>query len=65
MDKHGERDRQNEKLLSTVEVAGLLGIKETTIYKWCKQGKLPGLKVGKHWRIRREALEDFLKRSDR
>src|SRR5215218_6897689 len=41
------------------------GVKETTVYRWCKEGKLPCLKVGKHWRIRREALKDFLKRSER
>ena len=43
----------------------MVGVKEITVYKWCKEGKLPCLKVGKHWRIRREALEDFLKRSER
>jgi excisionase family DNA binding protein len=42
-----------------------MGIKETTVYRWCKEGKLPCLKVGKHWRIRREALEDFLRESER
>jgi len=40
-------------------------VKETTVYRWCKEGKLPCLKIGKHWRIRREALEDFLKESER
>ena len=53
------------ELLAATDVAGMIGVKETTIYKWCKEGKLPCLKVGKHWRIRREALEDFLKRSER
>src|SRR5919112_618567 len=53
------------ELLAATEVAGMIGVKETTVYKWCKEGKLPCLKVGKHWRIRREALEDFLKRSER
>jgi excisionase family DNA binding protein len=42
-----------------------VGVKETTVYKWCKEGKLPCLKVGKHWRLRREALENFLKHSER
>ena len=51
------------ELLGAVEVAGLVGVKETTVYKWCKEGKLPCLKVGKHWRVRRGDLEDFLKRS--
>jgi excisionase family DNA binding protein len=51
--------------LGAEEVAGLVGVKETTVYRWCKEGKLPCLKVGKRWRIRREALEEFLKSSER
>jgi excisionase family DNA binding protein len=53
------------ELLGAEDVAKLVGVKETTVYKWCKEGKLPCLKVGKHWRIRRGDLEDFLKRSER
>jgi excisionase family DNA binding protein len=53
------------QLLAATDVAELIGVKETTVYRWCKEGKLPCLKIGKHWRIRREALEDFLKRSER
>src|SRR4028118_1662944 len=56
---------QKTELLGAEDVAGLVGVKETTVYKWCKEGKLPCLKVGKRWRIRREALEDFLKGSER
>jgi excisionase family DNA binding protein len=52
------------ELLGAEEVAELVGVKATTVYKWCKEGKLPCLKIGKRWRIRREALEDFLKRSE-
>jgi excisionase family DNA binding protein len=53
------------ELLGAGDVAGMIGVKETTVYRWCKEGKLPCLKVGKHWRIRREALEDFLRKSER
>jgi len=52
-------------LLGAQDVARLLGVKETTVYKWCREGKLPCLKVGKHWRVRQRVLEDFLKRSER
>src|SRR5215210_6935085 len=52
-------------LLSAEDVAGLIGVKETTVWRWCREGHLPCLKVGKHWRVRREALEDFLRRSER
>jgi excisionase family DNA binding protein len=60
--KRATRTPETE-LLGAEEVAGLVGVKETTVYKWCKEGKLPCLKVGKHWRVRRGDLEDFLKRS--
>jgi excisionase family DNA binding protein len=56
---------REKELLGATDVAGMIGVKETTVYKWCKEGKLPCLKVGKHWRIRREALEDFLRESER
>jgi excisionase family DNA binding protein len=54
-----------KELLSAEDVAGLMGVKETTVWRWCREGNLPCLKIGKHWRVRREALEDFLRRSER
>jgi excisionase family DNA binding protein len=53
------------ELLAATDVASMIGVKETTVYRWCKEGKLPCLKVGKHWRVRREALENFLRESER
>jgi excisionase family DNA binding protein len=53
------------ELLGAEDVAEMVGVKETTVYRWCKQRRLPCLKVGKHWRIRRGVLEDFLKHSER
>src|SRR5918994_7646978 len=58
------RSRETE-LLAATDVASMVGVKETTVYRRCKEGKLPCLKVGKHWRVRREGLEDFLKSSER
>jgi excisionase family DNA binding protein len=62
---NGKGASRDKELLAATDVAGMLGVKETTVYRWCKDGKLPCLKVGKHWRIRQDALEDFLKRSER
>jgi excisionase family DNA binding protein len=55
----------DKELLSAEDVAALIGVKETTVWRWCREGHLPCLKVGKHWRVRREALEAFLRRSER
>jgi excisionase family DNA binding protein len=63
--QNGKSTARETELLAATDVAKLVGVKETTVYRWCKEGKLPCLKVGKHWRIRREALEDFLKESER
>jgi excisionase family DNA binding protein len=63
--QNGKGTSREKELLAATDVAELIGVKETTVYRWCKEGKLPCLKVGKHWRIRREALEDFLKESER
>jgi excisionase family DNA binding protein len=52
-------------LLNAEDVAALMGVKESTVWRWCREGNLPCLKIGKHWRVRREALEDFLRRSER
>src|SRR5215217_2521726 len=59
------RSTEMMELLGAEEVAALLGVKETTVWRWCREGNLPCLKVGKHWRVRREALENFLKQRER
>jgi len=56
---------ENKELLGAEEVAALLGVKELTVWRWCREGNLPCLKVGKHWRIRRGVLEEFLKQRER
>lgn len=54
-----------EDLLGVEEVAGYLGVKRTTIYRWCREGRMSCFKVGKSWRIRRSAVEEFLRESER
>ena len=53
------------ELLSVEEVAEYLGVVPMTVYRWCREGRLPCMKLGRVWRIRREALEDFLKSAER
>ena len=60
----GER-RTGEALLGAEEVAEYFGVTKTTIYRWCKEGRVPCLKVGKFWRMRRGALEHLPKKPER
>jgi excisionase family DNA binding protein len=56
---------RGKSLLDVEDVAEFLGVQQTTVQRWCREGSLPCMKIGKEWRIRREALEEFLKRSER
>src|SRR5215212_11335200 len=51
---------KQKDLLSAEDVARYFGVGHMTVYRWCKEGRLQCIKLGKHWRIRREALEGFL-----
>ena len=41
------------------EIAGYLGMHVSTLYRLVKRGALPGFKVGRDWRFRREAIDDW------
>jgi excisionase family DNA binding protein len=56
---------QGKDLLHTEDVAAYLGVGQVTVWRWCRDGNLPCLKIGREWRIRRETLERFLERSER
>jgi excisionase family DNA binding protein len=52
-------------LLGVDDVAEYFGVGRVTVWRWCRDGTLPCAKVGKSWRVRREALSDFLRRGER
>ena len=55
----------NEKaLFDAAEVAQYVGVKRTTVQRWCRSGYLKAIKLGKSWRIHPDELEDLLKRSE-
>ena len=54
---------KEDNLLTIREVAKYLHVVQLTIYRMIDRGDLPAIKVGHVWRIRRQDLEDYLKRS--
>ena len=42
------------------EVAEYLRIPRSTTYKLAQEGKIPGQKVGRHWRFHKAAIENWL-----
>jgi excisionase family DNA binding protein len=43
------------KLLTPRQVADRLQVSPRTIARWCRDGKMAGVKVGRVWRISEEA----------
>lgn len=41
------------------EIEDLLHVTRRTLYNWIKSGKLKAFRIGKEWRVTREALQDF------
>lgn len=48
------------EVMGVQELAEYLRISVHTVYRLAEQGKIPGRKVGKHWRFHREVIVDWL-----
>jgi excisionase family DNA binding protein len=49
-----------EEILTLDELSKYLKIPKSTIYKLCQEGKIPGQKVGRHWRFHKETIDDWI-----
>lgn len=52
------------EFLTVEEVARYLRLPLSTVYKLAQDKKLPGFKVGKHWRFRRETFQAWIKQQE-
>ncbi len=51
------------EILTVPEVARLLRVPKSTVYKLARLGQLPASKIGKHWRFVRRDLEAWVHRA--
>lgn len=49
-----------DSVLTIDDLADYLKIPKSTLYKLARAGKVPGQKVGRHWRFRKEAIDRWL-----
>jgi excisionase family DNA binding protein len=52
------------EFLKAEEVAEYLRLPLSTVYKLVQDKKLPGFKVGKHWRFRKDAIQEWIKEQE-
>ncbi|WP_112181791.1 helix-turn-helix domain-containing protein [Paraliobacillus zengyii] len=51
-----------KEIMTIAQVAEYLQLSEMTTYKLVQEGKLPGFKIGRHWRIKRDDLDEFIEK---
>ena len=49
-----------EGVFTVQELAKYLRMKPLTIYKHASAGKLPGFKVGSHWRFKKKTIDRWI-----
>jgi excisionase family DNA binding protein len=49
-----------EPLLTPVAAGVYLGVHEKTAIRMAREGSIPALRLGKHWRFRRSDLESWV-----
>lgn len=56
---------QPPDVLTIDELSEYLRISKSSLYKLAQEGKVPGQKVGRHWRFRKDAIDRWLDDSRR
>ena len=49
-----------KKIMGIEGLSKYLDVSKSTLYKLAQEGKVPGQKVGKHWRFRKETVDKWL-----
>ncbi len=53
-------EAKHDTVMTIDELSVYLKIAKSTLYKLAQEGKLPGQKVGRHWRFRKETIDHWL-----
>lgn len=50
----------NEQILTIDELSAYLKISKSSLYKLLTQGKVPGQKIGRHWRFSKATIDQWI-----
>lgn len=54
----------DDQVFTIIDLSEYVKIPKSTLYKLVRAGSIPCLKVGKHWRFHKRAIDAWLTRSD-
>lgn len=52
--------KRNESVMTIDDLSVYLKVPKSTLYKLAQEGKVPGQKVGRHWRFHKVAVDGWL-----
>ena len=55
------KTKPEDRWLSVEEIAGYLGVKRDTVYKWIDRKKMPAHKVGSLWKFKKEEIDEWVR----
>lgn len=50
----------DKDVLTISQVADYLQVNEMTVYKLAQEKRIPAFKIGSHWRVKKEDLNDHI-----
>ena len=50
----------DETVLTVKQVAEYLQLKQSTVYTWAQEGKIPAVKVGRSWQFNQSEIERWI-----
>ncbi|WP_227936736.1 helix-turn-helix domain-containing protein [Alkalihalobacillus deserti] len=50
------------EIMTISQVAKYLQISEMTTYKLVQEGRMPGFKIGRHWRVKKSDLDVYIEK---
>jgi len=56
---------EESEIMTVSEVAEYFKISEVTTYKFVQEGKIPAFKIGRHWRVKRSDLDEYIEKLKR
>lgn len=49
-----------DRWLSVTEIATYLGVTRDSVYRWVDNRNMPGHRVGRHWKFRKDEVDEWV-----
>jgi len=54
--------KRQDTVMTIDELAVYLKLSKSTLYHFARDGSVPGVKVGRHWRLHKDAIDEWLRK---